>query len=169
MTNALDVATAVAFSRYAMMALAAHPEDRHALDATVDFPFDWPAAEAALAASVDGGDPKALADGLRRLRRRVFVHALARDLTGRAGLAEVCADMTTLAEVALRAAVALHHRALAASFGEPRDEAGAAERLVIVGMGKLGGRELNVSSDIDLVFVYPEDGETDGSRTLSNR
>jgi glutamate-ammonia-ligase adenylyltransferase len=169
MTNALDVATAVAFSRYATMTLAAHPEERRALDATVESPFAWPAAEAALAAIVDGGDPKALADGLRRLRRRVFVHALVRDLTGRAGLSEVCADMTALAEVALRAAVALHHRELVAGFGEPRDEAGAAEGLVIVGMGKLGGRELNVSSDIDLVFVYPEDGETDGARTLSTR
>ena len=43
------------------------------------------------------------------------------------------------------------------------------QRLIVVGMGKLGGGELNVSSDIDLVFVYPEDGETDGGRSLSNR
>ena len=77
--------------------------------------------------------------------------------------------MSTLAEVALRAAVALHHRALAAEHGEPRDENGDAQDLVVIGMGKLGGRELNVSSDVDLVFVYPEDGETDGARPLANR
>ena len=97
------------------------------------------------------------------------VRAMARDLTGRAGLAEVCADMSTLAEVALASAVALHHPALAADFGEPRDEGGEAQALVIVGMGKLGGGELNVSSDIDIVFIYPDDGETDGRRTLGNR
>ena len=44
-----------------------------------------------------------------------------------------------------------------------------AAMLVVIGMGKLGGGELNVSSDIDLVFVYPEEGETDGARTLANR
>jgi glutamate-ammonia-ligase adenylyltransferase len=77
--------------------------------------------------------------------------------------------MSRLAEVALASAVALHHPALAADFGEPRDEAGMAQKLVIVGMGKLGGAELNVSSDIDIVFVYPEDGETDGKRALGNR
>ncbi len=99
----------------------------------------------------------------------MFIQTLARDLTGRADLAEVCANMTTLAEVALRAAVALHHRLLAGEHGEPRDERGNAQSLVVIGMGKLGGGELNVSSDVDLVFVYPEDGETDGARPLSNR
>ena len=50
-------------------------------------------------------------------------------------------------------------------MGEP---GGRAQQLHVVGMGKLGGGELNVSSDIDLVFVYPEDGETDGARSISN-
>ena len=46
---------------------------------------------------------------------------------------------------------------------------GVVQRLVVIGMGKLGGEELNVSSDVDLVFVYPDDGETDGARPVSNR
>ncbi len=169
MSIAPDLDAALAYSRYATAALAAHPEELDELVATLDAPFDWAGAKAALGAAAEAGEPRALAAALRRLRRRVFVHTLARDLTARADLAEVCANMTTLAETALRAAVALHHGALAAEHGEPRDENGEAQDLVVIGMGKLGGRELNVSSDVDLVFVYPEDGETDGARTLSNR
>jgi len=169
MPNALALVDALAYSRYASAALDARPDERAELDATLDAPFRWEPAQAAIGAAVDDGDPRRLAAALRRLRRRVFVHTLARDLTGRAGLAEVCANMTTLAEVALRAAVALHHRVLAAEHGEPRDEHGEAQQLVVIGMGKLGGGELNVSSDVDLVFVYPEDGETDGARRLANR
>jgi glutamate-ammonia-ligase adenylyltransferase len=169
MENALDLTTALAYSRYATMALEARPEERDLLRATIGSPFDWPVAQQALALHVEEGEPKSLSDALRKLRRRVYVHAMVRDLTGRADLAEVCSAMTLLAEVALAAAVALHHPALAADSGEPRDESGAAQKLVIVGMGKLGGGELNVSSDIDVVFVYPEDGETDGRRMLGNR
>ena len=169
MTKVPDLESALAYSRYATTALAARPDEKTRLLATVDTPFDWAGARAALATTVDAGDARALADELRRLRRRVFIHAMVRDLTARADLVEVCADMSTLAETALSSATRLHHRALALEFGEPRDEQGEAQELVIVGMGKLGGRELNVSSDIDLVFVYPEDGETDGPRTLSNR
>jgi len=169
MDNALDLTAALAYSRYATVALAARPDERELLDATIDSPFDWQIAREAIAGQVAKGDAKTLSDALRKLRRRAFIHAMARDLTGRAKLAEVCAAMTALAEMALAAAIALHHPALAADFGEPRDEAGEAQRLTIVGMGKLGGGELNVSSDIDILFVYPEDGETDGRRTLGNR
>ncbi|MEP7180844.1 MAG: bifunctional [glutamate--ammonia ligase]-adenylyl-L-tyrosine phosphorylase/[glutamate--ammonia-ligase] adenylyltransferase [Betaproteobacteria bacterium] len=167
--RATDLDRALAYSRYADAALSAHPHDRVALAATLDAPWAWPAARAAIDAQVAAGDPVALAAELRTLRRRLFVHTLARDLTGRAPLAEVCAAMTALAELSLNAAVALHHAALAADHGEPRDDRGEAQALVVIGMGKLGGGELNVSSDVDLVFVYPEDGETDGARPMSNR
>jgi glutamate-ammonia-ligase adenylyltransferase len=61
------------------------------------------------------------------------------------------------------------HAELAATYGEPRGEhSGTAQQLHVVGMGKLGGAELNVSSDIDLILVYPEEGETDGPRAISN-
>jgi glutamate-ammonia-ligase adenylyltransferase len=169
MPNVLDLDAAIAYSRYAAAALDARPHEREALVATLDAPFAWAPAEASLGAVVAAGEPRALADAVRRLRRKLFLHTLARDLTERADLREVCAAMTTLAETTLRSALSLHHPALAADFGEPRGEQGDAQELVIVGMGKLGGRELNVSSDIDLVFVYPDDGETDGPRTLANR
>ena len=169
MPSAIDLAAALAFSRYATAALDVRPAERDELAATLDAPFGWAPAQAALATIVNAGDPIALAAALRVLRRRVFVQTLARDLTGRADLAEVCANMTTLAEAALRAAATLHHRDLAKRHGEPRDERGEAQALVVIGMGKLGGGELNVSSDVDLVFAYPEDGETDGRSALSNR
>jgi glutamate-ammonia-ligase adenylyltransferase len=53
-------------------------------------------------------------------------------------------------------------------YGQPRDADGQPQRLVVLGMGKLGGRELNFSSDIDLIFTYPRQGQTDGARAVSN-
>jgi len=165
----MDVERALGFSHYAGRTLAADPSLRETLAATLDAPLDWARERVALADLVAARDADALAQGLRRLRRRVFLHTLVRDLTGRAGFPEVVAAMTTLADAALVAAVDVHASLLATAHGVPRGPAGDVQRLVVVGMGKLGGRELNVSSDVDLVFVYPEDGETDGARAVSNR
>ncbi len=168
-TPARDLDRALSYSRYAAAALAAHPSERDLLLQRLDTPYPWPEAQSELDATVAAGDPEALATALRTLRRRVFVHTLVRDLAGRAALAEVCTAMTALAEISLAAAVSLHHGLLAAQHGEPRGERDDRQELVVIGMGKLGGGELNVSSDVDLVFVYPEDGETDGARPLANR
>ncbi len=113
-------------------------------------------------------DEAALGRRLRRLRQWVLARLMVRDLGGLADLAEVTASMTDLAEVAIQEALACLHRELAGIHGEPLDAQGQPQRLIVVGMGKLGGGELNVSSDIDLVFVYPEDGETAGPRRISN-
>jgi glutamate-ammonia-ligase adenylyltransferase len=164
-----DLAAALAYSRYCAAVLTAHPDERAELEATVEAAFQWRPPDAKISASVDAGDGVALAAAMRVLRRRLMLHTIARDLCGLADLAEVCTNMTRLAEVAVRAAVTLHQRALAARFGLPRDARGEEQTLVVIGMGKLGGGELNVSSDVDLVFVYPEDGETDGTRILANR
>ena len=164
-----DLDAALAYSHYATQALAAFPDDRSWLLAAQDGPLALQALAVDVDAAVAAGDAAGLATALRTLRRRTLLHTLARDLTGRADLSEVCANMTTLAEISLRAAVSLHHAALAAAHGEPRDENGIAQELVVIGMGKLGGAELNVSSDVDLVFVYPREGETDGARPLSNQ
>jgi [glutamine synthetase] adenylyltransferase / [glutamine synthetase]-adenylyl-L-tyrosine phosphorylase len=116
----------------------------------------------------------ALARALRRLRRRVIVTLIARDASGAADLAEVMATMTALAELALRYAVETAAAELARTHGVPASAAGVPQDLLVVGMGKLGGAELNVSSDIDLIFVYDEDGETRAAagqaaaRTMSN-
>jgi glutamate-ammonia-ligase adenylyltransferase len=110
-----------------------------------------------------------LAGSLRRLRARVMLKLLARDLGGLAGLDEVMATMTALAELAVHRAQQHVMQALVAQYGRPLGAASATpQELLVIGMGKLGGGELNVSSDIDLIFVYPEDGATDGARSLSN-
>ncbi len=159
--------SALAFSHFASRALALDPALARETEAAIGAPFVWPGACDAVA-----GAPTALALArtLRVLRQRVFLHTMLRDLTRHAALTEVCAAMTTLADLALRAAVERHAADLAVVHGEPQGaETGRSQELIVVGMGKLGGGELNVSSDIDLVFVYPEEGETSGPRVIANR
>jgi [glutamine synthetase] adenylyltransferase / [glutamine synthetase]-adenylyl-L-tyrosine phosphorylase len=166
----MDLDRALAFSRYAQRLLSSDASLDDWLRERLERPFPWVEAEPDIASARDAGDAGALATALRRTRGRVMLHTLARDLTGRAPLQEVCAAVTHLAEVAIESAVQVHHDALAGVHGEPIGaESGAPQQLVVVGMGKLGGRELNVSSDVDLVFLYPEEGDTDGERKVSNR
>jgi glutamate-ammonia-ligase adenylyltransferase len=106
---------------------------------------------------------------LRRLRERVFCTLMMRDLAGMAPLEEVVGAMTALADLAVASAYRSVAADLAAVHGVPVDPAtGAPQEMLIMGMGKLGGCELNVSSDIDLVMLYGEEGETPGPRRLSN-
>src|SRR3970040_1307672 len=94
---------------------------------------------------------------------------IARGVGGLAALAEVTATTTALAEITIAHALARLEEPLAERHGRPRAAAdGRAQQLHVVGMGKLGGAELNVSSDIDLIFAYPEEGETQGPRSISN-
>ena len=98
-----------------------------------------------------------------------MLRVIARDLGGRADLAEVVATATALAEETLRTAAARHAQWLAREVGRPLGAgSGEVQELHVIGMGKLGGAELNVSSDIDLIFAYPEDGETDGPHRIAN-
>ncbi|HEX8986670.1 MAG TPA: bifunctional [glutamate--ammonia ligase]-adenylyl-L-tyrosine phosphorylase/[glutamate--ammonia-ligase] adenylyltransferase [Rhodocyclaceae bacterium] len=113
-------------------------------------------------------DEEGLKPALRRLKQRAFAHMAAHDLGGGAPLAEVTEAMTALAEVAVTAALEVLSAAQQVRYGTPRAADGREQKLIVIGMGKLGGRELNVSSDIDLIFVYPEEGETDGERPISN-
>ena len=107
-------------------------------------------------------DDEALKRDLRRLRQRAMAALIVRDIGGQAPLAEVVETMSQLADLATNHALAVLHRQLAVQYGEPLDNRGRPQRLLIVGMGKLGGRELNVSSDVDYIFVYPEEGQTAG-------
>ena len=114
-------------------------------------------------------DEPGLWKALRQLRQAVMARLIVRDLAGLATLEEVVTTVTTLAETTVRTACDWLHRDLAGVFGHPVGEtSGTVQQLHVVGMGKLGGSELNASSDIDLIFLYPEDGETDGPRSLSN-
>ncbi|MBM4218374.1 MAG: bifunctional [glutamate--ammonia ligase]-adenylyl-L-tyrosine phosphorylase/[glutamate--ammonia-ligase] adenylyltransferase [Gammaproteobacteria bacterium] len=119
-------------------------------------------------AGIAAGDETGFMDALRRLRRRELVRIAWRDLTGLALLTETMEETSALADAAIVAARAFAERALARRYGTPRSAAGEAQELLVIGMGKLGGGELNFSSDIDLVFLFPEGGETDGPRPVAN-
>ena len=144
-------------SRYGRRLLEARPELGADLAPLVDRPFDRSQMAAFLA---DAADEDTLHRRLRRLRQHVWLVTTARDLAGTADLDEVVTTWSALADVCVAAALDFHHAQLAIRHGEPRDENGRPQRMVVVGMGKLGGGELNVSSDIDLVYLYPDEGET---------
>jgi glutamate-ammonia-ligase adenylyltransferase len=153
-------------SRFLQRLLANRPEVAAALGQALGSPFSADAMRDILAR--EAADEATLKAGLRRLRASVLARVAARDLARLGDLAEVTETMTALADVAVAHAARILAASLAARHGEPRSGSGERQELVVVGMGKLGGRELNVSSDIDLIFVYAEDGETDGAQRISN-
>jgi glutamate-ammonia-ligase adenylyltransferase len=91
-----------------------------------------------------------------------------RDISGRAGVAETLSALSDFADASIRAAAAAAQLHLQPVFGRPRDASLAEASLIVLGMGKLGGRELNFSSDIDLVFLFSDAGQTDGPRQIEN-
>ncbi|MBU3657601.1 MAG: bifunctional [glutamate--ammonia ligase]-adenylyl-L-tyrosine phosphorylase/[glutamate--ammonia-ligase] adenylyltransferase [Rhodocyclaceae bacterium] len=107
-------------------------------------------------------DESRLQCALRQLRQRVMAHLALRDLADGAALAEIVETMTTLADVTTLFALDTLQSDLCRRYGQPTGSTGHPLHLAIIGMGKLGGRELNVSSDVDYIFVYPEEGETSG-------
>jgi [glutamine synthetase] adenylyltransferase / [glutamine synthetase]-adenylyl-L-tyrosine phosphorylase len=152
-------------SRYVRRLLAAEPELAHCADFAHERSAESMRQRLALLRA-DGLPP---VRALRRLRKEVMLGLSARDLGGLADLEEVLRTTTALAEVSIGAAADAAHAEGVERFGTPRGEqSGAPQVLHVVGMGKLGGGELNVSSDVDLILLYPEEGETDGPRRVSN-
>jgi glutamate-ammonia-ligase adenylyltransferase len=120
-----------------------------------------------LVAVTGAGEAHVLSE-LRRWRRREFTRIAWRDLAGWADLAETLAELTAFADQAIVSALVSARAALVARYGEPRASGGAVQPLLVIAMGKLGGGELNFSSDVDLVLLFPEHGETDGPLRISN-
>ena len=104
---------------------------------------------------------------LRRARNRFMLHVLWRELFGLADLDETLRSLSKLADRMLAVATRIAETQLETRYGLVRDSDGSKVPLVVLGMGKLGGLELNFSSDIDVIFLYPHNGETDGSKRLS--
>ncbi|MES2561971.1 MAG: bifunctional glutamine synthetase adenylyltransferase/deadenyltransferase, partial [Pseudomonadota bacterium] len=149
------LARASDFSRYVRLLLAGESD----LSACVELDRTWDAERMRARLTRLSTDGASLERALRRVRKEVMLALIARDLSGLADLQEVVATSTALAQTAIDAAVDGLHSALAQQYGEPRgEESGAPQKLHVVGMGKLGGSELNVSSDIDLILLYPEEG-----------
>lgn len=157
--RAADETAAVA----ALSGLAASPWDEARLIARLDESLP------VLGAGADG-----LRVALRQLRREVMLGLIVRDAAGVASLEEVTGTMTRLAELSVRRLCAALGAELAAVHGVPLSADGTPQDLLVVAMGKGGGGELNVSSDLDLIYVYDEGGDTaphgafTGTRSLSN-
>jgi glutamate-ammonia-ligase adenylyltransferase len=113
---------------------------------------------------------QALGVVLRHFRRREMVRIAWRDIAGWAELAETLRDLSALASACVDVALTQLHEWQGSELGTPYGEqSGEPQQMVVLGMGKLGADELNFSSDIDLIFAYPEEGETRGQRLpLSN-
>ncbi len=111
---------------------------------------------------------KGLDTALRQFRNKEMMRLIWRDLDELAPVDEILEDLSTLADVCLQAAVDFHYAALVEKHGVPRNSQGEAQKLIVIGLGKLGGCELNLSSDVDIIFCYPDRGECDGRRSLSN-
>jgi glutamate-ammonia-ligase adenylyltransferase len=123
----------------------------------------------ALAAELrDVVDDEDLAARLRRFRQSQMLRIIWRDLGNDAALDETLEDLSELADVCIRQALDHLYAWATAKSGVPRSADGAAQQLIVLGMGKLGARELNLSSDIDLIFCFPEHGHTDGRRPIEN-
>jgi len=102
-------------------------------------------------------------DALRRLHRREILRIAARDIVAHCHVAAVADDLSNFADAVSEAALCVAELDIAPRFGAPRAQDGARDaKFVVIGMGKLGAQELNFSSDIDLIFMYSEDGETSG-------
>ncbi len=108
-------------------------------------------------------DEVQLGSRLRRLRTREMVRIAWRDLSGAADLFETMESLSSFADACTDYALSFLYPRMCESFGVPTGPNDTRQRLVVIGMGKLGGRELNFSSDIDLIFAYPEPGETVGT------
>ncbi len=127
----------------------------------------WLAQALAESLSAEADDVQFM-DALRRFRRRQLARIAWRDLAGLATIDTVLEELSLLADVCIVAACARAERELAARHGAPSSRDGGTLPLTVLGMGKLGGGELNFSSDIDLVFLFAEHGETGGRRPLTH-
>ncbi|HET9047535.1 MAG TPA: bifunctional [glutamate--ammonia ligase]-adenylyl-L-tyrosine phosphorylase/[glutamate--ammonia-ligase] adenylyltransferase [Chiayiivirga sp.] len=105
---------------------------------------------------------------LRRYRHAESVRLVYRDVNGIDALEETLAGTSQLAERCIGGALDAVRASMERDVGVPRDAHGIAQRLVVFGLGKLGGNELNFSSDIDLVFAFANAGQSDGARALDN-
>ncbi|WP_411960353.1 bifunctional [glutamate--ammonia ligase]-adenylyl-L-tyrosine phosphorylase/[glutamate--ammonia-ligase] adenylyltransferase [Pseudomonas mandelii] len=112
-----------------------------------------------------------LGRALRRQRTRQQVRIIWRDLTRQADLVQTCRDLSDMADASIDQAYQWLYSRHCQQFGVPTGRrSGEPQQMVILGMGKLGAVELNLSSDIDLIFAYPEGGETVGvKRSLDNQ
>ncbi|MGQ0333413.1 bifunctional [glutamate--ammonia ligase]-adenylyl-L-tyrosine phosphorylase/[glutamate--ammonia-ligase] adenylyltransferase [Halomonas elongata] len=160
----------LAVSGFAVETLVRHPDWLAHLDAEGE--LDEVPSEATLRESLeerleDAEDEAAMHAAIRRFRQARMLGIVWRDLTRPEGIDmwRTSGAVSRLAEVCLEAALSWLEKHVEPRWGRPAARAdGSEQRLVVLGMGKLGAGELNLSSDIDLIFAFPEKGETQGGR-----
>lgn len=108
----------------------------------------------------------ALMAPLREIRNELMFIIAWRDLLGLAELPEILNALSDLADACIETALQGSEQVVQARYGQIKNEQGEPQRLVVIGMGKLGGQELNFSSDIDLIFAYGQNGESDGGKSI---
>lgn len=149
-------------SLYLQRQLAKHPEWIDSLAEPID-------SEPEIAHKIALADEEnALLATIRLLRHQNLCRVAWQDLTQQVPLSQTLADTSFLADILLRYANDWWYESLSKLYGYPCNQQSEKQVLVILGMGKLGGKELNFSSDIDLIFAFPEKGMTDGDKCLDN-
>ena len=139
--------------------------DSKRLETAQDAPAVRAAVQAALANLADEAD---LRQALRVLRQREMLRIAWRDLAGWASLDETLTALSALADACIDGALAHLYGWQVEQLGQPRGAQGQPVELTVLGMGKLGGDELNFSSDVDLMFAFEHAGTCDGPRALDN-
>ncbi len=174
LARALEVLTG--YSLYAERVLPdhadwlAHQWRRGGLTGALD--LDSIIAAEATDEGLDGGNAPASEEQqmgwLRQMRHRLLLLIMWRDFAGIDSVAQTLAALSSLAAILIDRALSMADAIMTERFGSPRSSAGDRQFMVVLGMGKLGGGELNFSSDVDLIFSFSEAGQTDGPRPLSN-
>jgi glutamate-ammonia-ligase adenylyltransferase len=154
------------YSRFLSEEILEHPdwiEDLHGDLTRVLGPEQF---RARLDSALAPGVPNPL--DLAKFRRRQLLRIVLRDVLGFGTLPEITAELSALADAIVGSALDRIHQDLVSRFGRPKS-GGADAHFAVIALGKLGGLELNYSSDIDLMFLYSENGETDGESRITNK
>ncbi len=104
---------------------------------------------------------------MRRLRARLMFRWIWQDANQLTDVVQLTRELSDFADIAIQAAVDFARPTLVEKHGEPMGENGQVQDLIVIGMGKLGAQELNLSSDVDLIFAFDESGETTGKRPIT--
>jgi glutamate-ammonia-ligase adenylyltransferase len=170
-----QLARAFCCSRYIVKVLSMHPEwvGQVCAEQLLSRPFDAERFNDFKTLLHDAPEDNSFMHRLRILRQREMARIALRDLYGWADLNETMRAMSRLADFCIQEAHGRAYRQQSARHGRPVSEQGELQSLVVLAMGKLGGEELNFSSDIDLVFAYPDTGQTqvegEGQRSIDNQ
>ncbi|WP_337025593.1 bifunctional [glutamate--ammonia ligase]-adenylyl-L-tyrosine phosphorylase/[glutamate--ammonia-ligase] adenylyltransferase [Pantoea anthophila] len=160
-----EEAAGLAFSDFVLENLQQHPDWWQAMRDQPPQPDEWQHYAAWLNQALSTVDSEAsLMRELRLFRRRMLVRVAWMQALQQATTVQSLQQLSVLAEVLISRARDWVWQACCHDFGTPCNADGEAQPLLILGMGKLGGGELNFSSDIDLIFVWPENGTTRGGR-----